>query len=449
VFFVQLLLTIGAASTEGFAIGGWGQLIERFWQDENMGLSVHSFLLESFPRQRSAFDAVQERRPKLGMGTPHLVAIAAILLALSTIGIYGAYKVSEIELSLLPADEAEMPWTISATSDRQEGGESSVKVRDDRERIDFDFTIVDSPKVPYVAVSALFSDPAVMEDFVDWSSYGSISIDVRCDPSSEFMWVLSTFDEKVTRIGDYSSLRISSAFFSCENTTKSIDIDLRHLKVPTWWLLHQGQPLTDRAYNLSKVLGFSFINSQQSPRGVLSNLSVSNIRLYGRNWASFYAAVVGCAVIWVLFLTFAVKLKLQKVREDIREKSQQERTLVPYQEVPNQLSGDLHKDAIFRYMATQYVRPDLSLEVAVAELSINRSKINAILKEELGLTFVGYINKLRLTEAARLLTEKESSVAEIAYLVGYSNASYFTTVFKKEHGCTPVEYRKQVVCEDA
>lgn len=415
-----------------------------------MRLSVYSFLSESFCHQRSNFEAQNEGRHKLSLSwTPHLGALALMLIAVSAFGIYGAYKVSEIELSLLPADAEEMPWKISSATDRQEGGESSVRVRDHRERIDFDFTIVDSPKVPYIAVTVLFSDPELMEDLVDWSRYSSISIDVRCDPSSEFMWVLSTFDEKVTRIGDYSSLRISSAFFSCKSTTKRVDIDLHQLEVPAWWLLHQGVELTDHEYDLSKVLGFSFINSQQSPRGVPSNLSVSNIRLYGRNWTLVYISAVFCAVVWLLFLAFAVRCRSRKVREEIQGKAQQERTLVPCQEVPTQLSGDVHKNAVQRYMVTQYVRPDLCMEVAVAELGINRSKINAILKEELGLTFVGYINKLRLTEAARLLSEKESSVAEIAYLVGYSNASYFTTVFKKEYGCTPGDYRKQMVCEDA
>ncbi len=414
-----------------------------------MRLSVYSFLPESFPHPRSAFQTEHERLRKLGMWTGHLGVIAAILFTLSTFGIYGAYKASEINHSLLPADEGEMPWTISPTSDRQDGGASSLRMRDDRERIDFDFTIAGSAKIPYVAVSALFSGPEVIENFVDWSGYSSISIDVRCDPANEFMLVLSTFDEKVTRAGDYLSLRIPTAFFSCHSKTESINIDLQHLEVPEWWLLHQGLELTDRGYDLSRVRGFSFINSPQSPLDVPSNLSISNIQLFGRNWTLLYISVVFCAAIWVFFLTLALRCKLRKVREEIQDKAQQERTLVPCQEVPTQLSGDIHKDAVLRYMVTQYVRPDLSMEVAVAELGINRAKINAILKKELGLTFVGYINKLRLTEAARLLSEKESSVAEIAYLVGYSNASYFTTVFKKEYGCTPGEFRKLMECKTA
>ena len=76
----------------------------------------------------------------------------------------------------------------------------------------------------------------------------------------------------------------------------------------------------------------------------------------------------------------------------------------------------------------------------------NRHKINEVLKSELGMTFTGYLNKLRLTEASRLLTEKSSAaVSEIAYLVGYANVPYFNKLFKDEYGCTPKSFRMLAV----
>ena len=52
------------------------------------------------------------------------------------------------------------------------------------------------------------------------------------------------------------------------------------------------------------------------------------------------------------------------------------------------------------------------------------------------------MNKLRLTESSRLLTDKSSSVvSEIAYMVGYSNVPYFNKLFKVEFGCTPKSFR--------
>jgi AraC-like DNA-binding protein len=78
----------------------------------------------------------------------------------------------------------------------------------------------------------------------------------------------------------------------------------------------------------------------------------------------------------------------------------------------------------------------------VGETGVNRNKVNEILKAELGFTFSGYLNKLRLTEAARLLADKgAATVSEIAYSVGYNNVSYFNKLFKEEYGCTPKVFR--------
>lgn len=64
---------------------------------------------------------------------------------------------------------------------------------------------------------------------------------------------------------------------------------------------------------------------------------------------------------------------------------------------------------------------------------VNPGKVNALLNAELGLAFTGYLNKLRLTDAFRLLAEKSGAViAEIAHAVGYGNVSYFKKLFGVE-----------------
>jgi AraC-like DNA-binding protein len=77
-----------------------------------------------------------------------------------------------------------------------------------------------------------------------------------------------------------------------------------------------------------------------------------------------------------------------------------------------------------------------------ARIGADREKINEILKTELGMTFTGYVNKLRLTEAARLLTDKVGMpIADVAFSVGYANVSYFNKLFKEEYDCTPKAFR--------
>ncbi|MEI9920171.1 MAG: chromate resistance protein ChrB domain-containing protein [Bacteroidota bacterium] len=59
------------------------------------------------------------------------------------------------------------------------------------------------------------------------------------------------------------------------------------------------------------------------------------------------------------------------------------------------------------------------------------------------LSFGDYIRKLRIDKALEMLKDSNRSLAEIAYLTGFSDQSHFTRIFKKVTGKNPSEYRKK------
>ena len=63
-------------------------------------------------------------------------------------------------------------------------------------------------------------------------------------------------------------------------------------------------------------------------------------------------------------------------------------------------------------------------------------------KRALGDTPITYLNKLRIYEAMRLLTEGELSLSDIAHKVGIYDSSYFSKLFKAYTTLTPGEYRE-------
>ena len=66
-----------------------------------------------------------------------------------------------------------------------------------------------------------------------------------------------------------------------------------------------------------------------------------------------------------------------------------------------------------------------------------------MVKRRTGLTFSVYLNRLRIAEAARLLSQKsDANITEIAYAIGFNNTSYFNRLFKKQYGCTPSLYKR-------
>ena len=53
-----------------------------------------------------------------------------------------------------------------------------------------------------------------------------------------------------------------------------------------------------------------------------------------------------------------------------------------------------------------------------------------------------YIADLKLEEAKYMLSQTADGISNIASLLGYSNFSYFSKMFRKKTGMTPSEYRK-------
>lgn len=69
------------------------------------------------------------------------------------------------------------------------------------------------------------------------------------------------------------------------------------------------------------------------------------------------------------------------------------------------------------------------------------SHLRELFREELGLSPVRYLNRLRIERASALLHE-DIPIWRVAELVGFPNANYFSRIFRSEKGMTPIEYKK-------
>lgn len=85
----------------------------------------------------------------------------------------------------------------------------------------------------------------------------------------------------------------------------------------------------------------------------------------------------------------------------------------------------------------------ISLEETAERLKISASYLSRLFKQETGIAFGEYVNKLKIEEAASLLLYTEYTDTEISSLLGFSSQSYFIKIFKKHTGTTPKKYKKQ------
>ena len=95
------------------------------------------------------------------------------------------------------------------------------------------------------------------------------------------------------------------------------------------------------------------------------------------------------------------------------------------------------------YLQSNYGDPNISAQYLADKYHITPSYFSRLFHEKCGCTFPDYLAALRIERARELLLERENlSIQEICELVGYSNASYFTTSFKKKYGMTPGQFRR-------
>ncbi len=112
------------------------------------------------------------------------------------------------------------------------------------------------------------------------------------------------------------------------------------------------------------------------------------------------------------------------------------------QEYIKQGSKKLRKDIVrcISYVK-QNLKEDLSVAMMAGYLHMSESYFSHLFKSEMGISFIEYVNQLRIENAKDLLDNTELRIGAIACEVGVPNANYFSILFKKITGLSPNEYR--------
>ncbi|WP_028550161.1 response regulator [Paenibacillus sp. UNC451MF] len=91
-----------------------------------------------------------------------------------------------------------------------------------------------------------------------------------------------------------------------------------------------------------------------------------------------------------------------------------------------------------------YYADDLSLQQVADAVHLNKTYLSELFKKETGTSFSDHLTELRIERAKELIVREVCKMSDLAERVGYPNSSYFTKVFKKTTGLTPMEYRQMM-----
>lgn len=96
----------------------------------------------------------------------------------------------------------------------------------------------------------------------------------------------------------------------------------------------------------------------------------------------------------------------------------------------------------------KYIEDNISQKISLSEaadlVNMSDSAFSHFFKKQTSISFITYVNNLRVAKACELLANTELSASEICYDCGFNNKSNFIRIFTKRKNMTPIEYRNHI-----
>lgn len=86
--------------------------------------------------------------------------------------------------------------------------------------------------------------------------------------------------------------------------------------------------------------------------------------------------------------------------------------------------------------------PEITLQSVADQFHMSPYSFSKMFKRESGIGFKEYIISAKILQAKKLFASTDYPITEIAFLSGFTDSNYFSSVFKKYESVTPSEYSK-------
>jgi len=279
--------------------------------------------------------------------------------------------------------------------------------------------------------------------YLNLEGYDSLRIRLRSSRSDDLKLQLVTNDPTISRPKVALSERFLIQTTTLERGWSDKSLWLGDFAIPDWWFAANNlKPDPGNRY-LNRAAHFNFQSGATLKTGITDTVEISEITFVGENRALGF--ILSAIAIFLLaafgFLTWLERERMQSERK-AQISARREDLLGKAERIP--LSSHRTEDTkrVLEFIGKNYADSELDVERVCKETSVNRNRLSALLKEEVGTTFKGHLTDLRLSEANRALTETDLQVTEIAFKVGFGNVSHFNRVFKEHFQITPVEFRR-------
>lgn len=318
---------------------------------------------------------------------------------------------------------------LTAYNDAGTNGVSEIQLTETDPVVTYRYKLKPSSTFPYIGISFSKKDSS----FFDLSGYDYFKIKIKSTNGTRVPLTVTSYIPDYSHSGNHLSYRNSQYVLTINKEYSEILVPFKNMETPDWWYANNNKTEKDfDAPDFSKTYTVQFGNCINIKQEKEDTITIEEISLHPDLRPFYILSVV------FLLLYFGSGALLLYARRRVRK------TEVNFQYEKIDAINHLEKEekAVFGFITSEYSDPELTIIDVQNAVGLHERKISAIIKNKTNLNFKQFLNKLRIAEAKRLLSSTDLQVSEIAFKVGYGNASHFNRVFKTSENCSPNDYRK-------
>jgi AraC-like DNA-binding protein len=373
-----------------------------------------------------------------------LIPISLVTCLVLLLVAWGIFHYREVRIFPL-ADESSLRFY--SYTDSADQGTSQGRAWIQNGRMMFTYKLASGFQYPYVGMgfdlTTQDSATGKVTSYLNLEGFDSVRIKLRSTNSQDIRFQILTNDPAITRSENPRTQRTLVQGTSMERGWVNKSISIVDFSIPEWWYAINKIKPDYSSRTLDRAAHFDIQSGSLAAVGISDTIEIEEIVFIGENRSLAYV-LAGIAFLLLGAFGLLTWLERERLRTDREAQiaARRESAIGAAEKIP--LSSHRTEDAkrILEYIGKNYADSELDLDRVCRETGVNRNRLSAILKEEVGTTFKGHLTDLRLSEANRALSETDLQVTEIAYKVGFGNVSHFNRVFKEHFEITPVEFRR-------
>ncbi|MCG8568828.1 MAG: helix-turn-helix transcriptional regulator, partial [Spirochaetes bacterium] len=296
-------------------------------------------------------------------------------------------------------------------------------------KIEFKGQINEGYEKPYIALMIKHKDTG-------WNigNYRNLKIKIKSPDVNKADLRVGYFQKGFSQKEDYHSIFIKNKMIKIQKKSVTYSYDLNNFKIPAWYIQEKKARNEKILKNTSLLYFIEFRNFILQPLNSDLTLNIEKISINRYN-NDFFLKLTVSIIIYYLILFVYLFLNIKTI---IKENYN-----IIYKHLDIDSSGSIELSKINEALNENYTNFELTINDIASETGLTSRKIATLIKEEKGLTFKQYLNKLRINHAKQLIETTDYNLTKIAIFVGYSNSTHFYRIFKEVEGMSPKEYLKK------